>query len=74
MAKINQEDRGTAQAERKFLEETYKEQYAAVLHHSREVNTKILSLAQWITSSVSSENLLPIFGSLAFTDLYGRVS
>ena len=44
-----------------------------MLHHSREVNANILSLAQWITSSVSPENLLPIFGSLPFTDLYGRV-
>jgi len=73
LAKINQEDRAAAQAERKFLEDTYKEQYAAVVHHSREINSNILLLAQWVTNSVSPDNLLPIFGSLPFTDLYGRV-
>ena len=73
LAKTNQEDRGAAQAERKLLEETYKEQYAAILHHSREGNSNILLLAQWITNSVSPENLLPIFGYLQFTNLCGRV-
>ena len=61
------------QAEKKFLEDTYKEQYAEVVRHSKETNSNILLLAQWITTSVSPENPLPIFGSLPFNDLYGRV-
>lgn len=73
LAKINQEDRATAQAERKFLEDTYKEQYAEVVRYSREINSNILLLAQWVTNSVSPENLLPIFGSLPFNDIFGRV-
>ena len=77
LAKINQEDRAAVQAERKFLEDTYKEQYAEVVRHSKETNSNIMLLAQWITNSVSPENLLPIFGSLPFTDfhllIYGRV-
>ena len=73
LAKIGHEDRATAQAERKFLEDTYKEQYAEIVRHSKEINSNILLLAQWVTNSVSPENLLPIFGSLPFNDIFGRV-
>ena len=33
----------------------------------------VLSLAQWLVSSVTTENLLPIFGTLRYDDLYGRI-
>jgi len=71
--KIIQEDRAIAQAERKFLEETYKGQCSTALQHSGKVNANILSLAQSIINSASPQEFLPIFESLAFTDLYGRI-
>jgi len=47
--------------------------FTAAVQRSQEVRNNVLSLAQWLVSSVTTENLLPIFGSLRYDDLYGRI-
>ena len=43
------------------------------VQRSQEVRNNVMSLAQWLASSVTTENLLPIFGTLRYDDLYGRI-
>jgi hypothetical protein len=60
-------------AKRAFMDGHLDKLFTAAVQRSQEVRNNVLSLAQWLVSSVTTENLLPIFGSLRYDDLYGRI-
>ncbi len=62
-----------AVAKRAFVDGHLDKLFTAAVQRSQEVRNNVLSLAQWLVSSVTTENLLPIFGSLRYDDLYGRI-
>ena len=60
-------------AKRAFVDSHLDKLFSAAVQRSQEVRNNVLSLAQWLVSSVTTENLLPIFGNLRYDDLYGRI-
>ena len=60
-------------AKRAFIDSHLDKLFSAAVQRSQEVRNNVMSLAQWLVSSVTTENLLPIFGTLRYDDLYGRI-
>ena len=60
-------------AKRAFVDGHLDKLFTAAVQRSQEVRSNVMSLAQWLVSSVTTENLLPIFGILRYDDLYGRI-
>ena len=65
---------GAAHVEKRaFINSHLDKLFSAAVQRSQEVRNNVISLAQWLVSSVTTENLLPIFGNLRYDDLYGRI-
>lgn len=47
--------------------------FTAAVQISQEVQNNVLSSAQWLVNSVTTDNLLPIFGNLRYDELYERI-
>ena len=58
---------------RAFIDSHLDKLFSAAVQRSQEIKNNVLSLAQWLVSSVTTENLLPIFWNLRYDDLYGRI-
>ena len=59
-------------AKRAFVDSHLDKLFTAAVQRSVEVKGNVLSIAQWLVNSVTTENLLPIFGTLRYDDIYGR--
>ena len=59
-------------AKRAFVDSHLDKLFSAAVQRSVEVKGNVLSIAQWLVNSVTTENLLPIFGTLRYDDIYGR--
>ena len=56
-------------AKRAFVDSNLDKLFSAAVQKSQVVRNNVMSLAQWLVSSVTTENLLPIFGTLRYDEL-----
>ena len=61
-------DEKAKKAEKTVINDHLEKLFSLAVQRSQEVKTNVLAFAQWLVNSVSTENLLHVFGNLPYDD------